>query len=645
MSAKYEVQVSEQLGRYIVAAKDLKAGESILSDKPFVLGPSSDTSLICYNCYLPLMSKFVVCKLCAVAPICPGDGCPQNLVKWHSEFECDFFKTLKLKRVVNPMTMVQNVGSLLVLRAVLKKDIDKTAWQEFLHLETHLNERKGTSVWEYIVAAKDLKAGESILSDKPFVLGPSSDTSLICYNCYLPLMSKFVVCKLCAVAPICPGDGCPQNLVKWHSEFECDFFKTLKLKRVVNPMTMVQNVGSLLVLRAVLKKDIDKIAWQEFLHLETHLNERKGTSVWEYCENTDKFTQSLGLLDNTEDNNLVQKVCAAIDVNSFEVRGPPLPAIGCSEILRGVYLKAALMAHDCVANTHVAINDGNELVCHASTDIKKGETIYYNYTDPLKGTLIRQQHLLIGKYFKCTCKRCQDVTEMDTYMSSALCSACKTGYMSEISNEKWACHSCGSEYESSVIKLKVQCCSDKLAVINKKDEKELEEYIKNISLVLAPNHYLLLDAKQRLAGILRDAINRQPRPTKKMMRRKIELCRELLPVLEKISPKICRIKAITLYELHATKAHLAKKLFDGREINGSQYLEELQDAEKYLKKSLEMLLIEPGNSPEGELCSKALEDYRALKNSISGLMLGLHSESKSLVNGRNKGSDATNGNI
>lgn len=79
-----------------------------------------------------------------------------------------------------------------------------------------------------------------------------------------------------------------------------------------------------------------------------------------------------------------------------------------------------------------------------------------------------------------------------------------------------------------------------ITVTDKKDEKELEEYIRNVYLVLAPNHYLLLDAKQRLAGVLRDAINREPRPTKKLMRRKIELCHELLPVIETLSPGICR---------------------------------------------------------------------------------------------------------
>lgn len=77
---------------------------------------------------------------------------------------------------------------------------------------------------------------------------------------------------------------------------------------------------------------------------------------------------------------------------------------------------------------------------------------------------------------------------------------------------------------------------------DKKDEKELEEYIRNVSKVLAPNHYLLLDATQRLAGVLRDAINREPHPTKKILRRKIQLCQELLPVLDKLCPGISRTK-------------------------------------------------------------------------------------------------------
>lgn len=111
-----------------------------------------------------------------------------------------------------------------------------------------------------------------------------------------------------------------------------------------------------------------------------------------------QFIQSLSIIDDIPDDDLIQRICAAIDVNSFEVRGPPVPSIGCAEVLRGVYLKAALLAHDCVANTHMAINDNNTLVCHASVDIKKGEPIYYNYTDPLK---VRRRTNSVSYFKRC----------------------------------------------------------------------------------------------------------------------------------------------------------------------------------------------------------------------------------------------------
>ncbi|XP_059048727.1 SET domain-containing protein SmydA-8-like [Achroia grisella] len=483
----------------------------------------------------------------------------------------------------------------------------------------------------YLVAAKDLKAGEKILSDEPFVIGPSSDTSLVCHNCYLPLISKFIVCKSCAVAPLCPDEGCPQPLTyNWHSKSECEIFKTLKLTKGLNPMVMVQNVGSLIILRSILKKKTEPEAWEEFMQLETHIEKRKNTSVWQYYQNTVKFIESLDL--DGVDTNLVQKVCAAVDVNSFDVRGPRIPVIGCSEILRGIYLKTSLMAHDCVGNTHLSINDNNLLVCHARIDIKKGDIIYFNYTDPLKGTKLRQQHLLVGKYFKCTCHRCLDSTELGTYLSSVLCSECKIGLVSMNKNGIWVCNNCKKDYAQTHIDKKIQGCSDKFDVINKKDEKELEEYIRNVSLLLAPNHYLLLEAKQRLAGVLRDLISRETRPTKKVMRRKLQLCNELLPVIEKLIPGISRTKAITMYELHAAMVQLARKMFDGREITGLAYMDELLHAETYLKRALEMLFIEPGNSPEGELCAKALEEYRALKATMNSVLDGIHAEGKTYVN-------------
>lgn len=53
-------------------------------------------------------------------------------------------------------------------------------------------------------------------------------------------------------------------------------------------MTMVQNVGSLLVLRALLKQNTNPREWKVFSELESHLDRRRESSVWEYYDNTVK---------------------------------------------------------------------------------------------------------------------------------------------------------------------------------------------------------------------------------------------------------------------------------------------------------------------------------------------------------------------
>jgi hypothetical protein len=79
----------------------------------------------------------------------------------------------------------------------------------------------------------------------------------------------------------------------------------------------------------------------------------------------------------------VHRICGILDVNSFEVRGLPSKS-GVAERLRGVYLRAALMAHDCVGNTHLAVDDDFQMIIHASLPIPRGQPIYFNYTSTMQ---------------------------------------------------------------------------------------------------------------------------------------------------------------------------------------------------------------------------------------------------------------------
>jgi len=80
---------------------------------------------------------------------------------------------------------------------------------------------------------------------------------------------------------------------------------------------------------------------------------------------------------NTE---LMQKLCGILDVNTFELRSPS--ALD-GFLLRGLYIEATLMAHDCRGNTHLTVDDNFQLTVYASVAIKQNEPILFNYTSSL----------------------------------------------------------------------------------------------------------------------------------------------------------------------------------------------------------------------------------------------------------------------
>jgi hypothetical protein len=52
--------------------------------------------------------------------------------------------------------------------------------------------------------------------------------------------------------------------------------------------------------------------------------------------------------------------------------------------VRGIYLKAAMMAHDCRPNTKHFFDENFEMKVIATTNIKKGEMILTSYAHPLR---------------------------------------------------------------------------------------------------------------------------------------------------------------------------------------------------------------------------------------------------------------------
>lgn len=66
---------------------------------------------------------------------------------------------------------------------------------------------------------------------------------------------------------------------------------------------------------------------------------------------------------------------------------------------------------------------------------------------------------------------------MGTYLSSAMCSSCKTGYITRSGESEWICKDCAEQFSYPDIANKVQCCSDKLKHISMFNDFSMRLYM------------------------------------------------------------------------------------------------------------------------------------------------------------------------
>lgn len=59
---------------------------------------------------------------------------------------------------------------------------------------------------------------------------------------------------------------------------------------------------------------------------------------------------------------------------------------------------------------------------------------------------------------------------------------------------------------------------------------------------------------------------------KPVLRRKFELCEEILPILRTLEPGLSRLVGIAIYEYHAALVELSRRNFDTTEIKSHELL-------------------------------------------------------------------------
>ena len=123
----FRIAKDETRGRFFVATRDIEPLETILCDRPSVIGPSTKSSPVCLECLKILTSNdFVRCSNCNF-PMCCNE-CTLVGVR-HSSVECDYLKNYDGVRVkigvVNPVYACVFVLRMWLLRLSSPKEFDR----------------------------------------------------------------------------------------------------------------------------------------------------------------------------------------------------------------------------------------------------------------------------------------------------------------------------------------------------------------------------------------------------------------------------------------------------------------------------------------------------------------------------------------
>lgn len=160
---------------------------------------------------------------------------------------------------------------------------------------------------------------------------------------------------------------------------------------------------------------------------------------------------------------------------------------------------------------------------------------------------------------------------------------------------------------------------DQLSCLENGPEKltAFEKLYKKYRSILHPLHFIKTSIRHSLIELYgRVPGYEMPELPDILLERKIELCRDILWVLNIFEPGKTRSRAMILYELHAPIVMLAQSQYRQGVLDGNPLKEKLSEAALMLQECSSILEWEDPYSPEGILANVAKQSMEQLRESI-----------------------------
>lgn len=346
-----------------------------------------------------------------------------------------------------------------------------------------------------LIATEDIRPGDVLFVDYPLVTGPRSRTTAergctVCSKIVSDDDGSFS-CSKCALL-LC-SDKC-QNSITHHND--CGIISRWPCKVPIEEVDDTLLSRALAAIRTII---LDNDRKRFMVSLEAHQEPPHGQEV--------KNLQLYFDIPNDEENLMTFASCV-FDANAFLIASP----YGADDVnLRGLYPVAALMNHNCIANTRHSFNADFQMTVKAAKHIHAGAEILTCYSGMLWGTPARRTYLFKTKHFLCKCDRCADPTERGTFLSGLKCLApdCP-GSMIPIdplnSNSAWRCLECGMRVPSKSICAIHSALGTLMGSLDFQSVDQLENFLLNrVTKFIPGSNQIVVDLQCRLIWRLGEA--------------------------------------------------------------------------------------------------------------------------------------------
>ncbi|KAJ8923004.1 hypothetical protein NQ315_001552 [Exocentrus adspersus] len=512
------------------------------------------------------------------------------------------------------------------LVAYCGKEHQKKHWKVHKSLCRPFEVTQEPEVGKCLVATRDLKPGDLILTESPIVFGPRphmvEEGPVPCPGCCRLIIGESSArCEGCDF-PICHPDCAGLKDMEKHGH-EC-MILGLRDVRAINGLHEFYRQDTLLALRCLLLQNRHPKKFAQLMEMESHMELREErTELYKDVDERvvgyllDNFIAPLKILEGKSGKQVLEdtsretlhKICGIIDVNALEINQD-------AEV-SALYPTTYLLEHSCVPNTtHIFENapGGYKITVKAALPIHSGEHITTMYTHCLWGTQARREHLRETKYFSCKCQRCRDPTELGSYLSALKCLGTDGEPCGGVQlpvdpiddNTEWACDKCPIKLTSPEVCFLVNGIGEEVDNVQLANPtvRELESLLNKMLTFLHPNHYHVYAVKHSLIQLYGYQQGYLPSQiTDDCLVRKTTMCRELLEITRKVDPGNARLPlylGVILHELYLANWVLIKRKWDlGIKTKVKSVLAMLQESQRCLEQAKEALKNET-NTPAGE---------------------------------------------